>query len=165
MRYEYIKIILFWSLLSTVPGMIFLIQVVMFMPASMMFANAALGFVDTPIDWGMVVVFGGFFLITAVLWAILTIPLAKLIGMVEDPAARNVLLLLVVAGLFCFTFLPSYGAGGHGPMRWVTAAGLGDAQINYWSMVLPVTLLLVLSHLWYRRGRLRRNVVMAGRDV
>ncbi len=152
MRYEYVKIVLFWTLIATLPGMIFLIQIVIIMPANMMFATALLGFTDNPFDWGMIIIYGGFFLITAGMWALLAIVLAKLICFLKHPIARNMLLSLVIVGLLSLTFQPIYGGGGHSlTMHNVTAADMDSGGLlNYWAHVFPPTVLIALGCLWYR---------------
>ena len=158
MRYEYIKIVLFWSLTATLPGVIFLIQVVILMPANMMFASALLGFTDKSFDWGMIIIFGGYFLITIGMWALLTIVLAKLICIVKIPIARNMLLSLVIVGLLTLTFQPIYGGGGHSfTMHGVTAADMdGAGLLNYWTHVFPPTVLVALCSLWYRSRKIHK---------
>lgn len=118
----------------------------------MMFATALLGFTDNPFDWGMIIIYGGFFLITAGMWALLAIVLAKLICVLKHTIARNILLSLVIVGLLSLTFQPSYGGGGHRlTMHKVTAAGMhGGGLLNYWVHVFPPTVLIAPGCLWYR---------------
>ncbi|MCW8907119.1 MAG: hypothetical protein OQL28_07705 [Sedimenticola sp.] len=156
MRYEYIRIILLWSLIATLPGVIFLVQVVILMPANMMFAYLVLGLWEGPNELGMVLFFGICFLVTLGIWAILATLLARLVCLVKKAPSRNLLLGIVVSALLLLLFLPVYGSGGHGPMRWVTAAGFEETRFDYWRQIFPATLLLTLAHLGYRRSMLRR---------
>jgi hypothetical protein len=165
MREEYIKVILFWSLVATLPGFIFLIQVVMFMPANMMFAYIVLGISEGLDGFGMVLFFTACFVVTIGIWAILTILLAKLVCLVKQSAARNMVLLVVVMILIYLAFLPIYGSGGHGPMRWVTASGLDDARLKYWVHVFPPTVLFALVHLWYRHRSIHRAMESVKKGV
>jgi hypothetical protein len=159
MRYEYIKIVIFWSLIAALPGIIFLIQIVIIMPANMMLANALLGFTDKPFDWGMIIIFGGYFLITIGMWAVLSIVLAKLICFLKRPATRNMMLILIMVSLLSLTFQPIYGGGGHSLTKgYVTAAGMdGGGLLDYWTHVFPPTILFALCSLWYRSRKIKKN--------
>lgn len=154
MRYEYAWIVLLWSLIATLPGMVFLVQVVIFMPANMMFAYLVLGLAEGPNEIGMILFFGVFSLITLGIWALLATLLAKLVCRLKQSRARNLLLGILVSALFLLPFLPVYGSGGHGPMRWVTAADFEEMRFDYWRQVFPVTLMLALAHLGYRRKKI-----------
>ncbi|MCU7959120.1 MAG: hypothetical protein KZQ58_03790 [gamma proteobacterium symbiont of Bathyaustriella thionipta] len=125
------------------------------MPANMMFAYVVMGLLEGPDEWEMVLFFIGCFLITIGIWAILAVLIAKLLCLLRNRATRNVLLFLIVATLFTLPFLPLYGSGGHGPMYWVSAAGLSDTGVQYWLHVFPPTLLLALLHLWFRHRRIQ----------
>ena len=106
MRYEYAWIVLLWSLIATLPGMVFLVQVVIFMPANMMFAYLVLGLAEGPNEIGMILFFGVFSLITLGIWALLATLLAKLVCRLKQSRARNLLLGILVSALFLLPFLP-----------------------------------------------------------
>ena len=164
MRYEQIRIILFWTMACTVPSLVFLIQVVMLMPANVLAAYLLLGIGEAMGGQAnselffFAVVFAVPFLISLAIFAGLSTLIAKLIALLKAPAPRNVLTALLVIGLWSAALLPIYGSGGHGPMKWVNMLGVVEEFGRYgWWYVYGPTVLLGAIHLWYRSRRLFRT--------
>jgi hypothetical protein len=133
-----------------------MIQVVTFAPANLIFA----GFIGTLIEGKNSWMMGVIFLLPAFLvaWAIcvfFAMLLAGLVCRVKQPVSRNILAGVLGLMILSLAWLPIYGSGGHGPMRWQDLATFSQEYgLDYWLHVFPVMLLILLAHLGYRRTRL-----------
>jgi hypothetical protein len=114
----------------TLPAMLFLVQAVMFFPAIFFIAGIAYmvpkSLISTSIGemfafiafFGvhLAIYFGIFFAISAIL--------AKLISLIPSAVVRYASVAALCTAMALVTLFPVYGGGGHGPMRWVTWAGM-----------------------------------------
>ena len=126
MSYWSIKWIIFVALLLTVPAMLFLVQVVMFYPAIFFLAGilfmvpkALIRSNSTETLW-FIAIFGIHFLVYTGIYYLVSILLAKLISMIQSVNFKRIILGFILVALVIVTQLPVYGAGGHGPIEWVT---------------------------------------------
>jgi hypothetical protein len=143
--------------------MIFLVEVVLLIPANMMFAYVVVGFSKVTTDWGFMLFFLVCFLITIGIWAVLAIILAKLVCLFKNAVIRNILTSAIVLGLLYLTTQPVYGGGGHGPMRWGTISNFTKSSgPEYWRQVFPATLLVTALHLLYRWKQLNHQTADGG---
>lgn len=161
MRYEYLRIVLFWVMVATLPGVIFLVQIIMIMPANVMLAHALVGLAKLGqgyFDGAFMLLFGGCFLVTALVWLVIAIAVARLVCLARSPLVRNMLAALLVLGMVALAMFPVYGAGGHGPMRWTNLPGvLGDFGPAQGTLIVFVTIAAAAAHLAYRRHRLNHG--------
>lgn len=138
MNYRTITWTVFTALFLTAPAMLFLIQVVFFIPAIFLLA----GFVYVipkafvPGHTGESLAFMAFLgihlLIHAALFYGIAVLVAKAISLTSRPRVRIAAVVTVCAGLAGLTLLPVYGGGGHGPMHWVTLPNaLSDLNGSY----------------------------------
>jgi hypothetical protein len=173
MRYDFHWIIIFWAMMATVPTFVFLIQVFMLVPMSVMLFFTALGIAEAVIGEGQNAAMALFFLptmlITWGLWAGVTTLCTRLIWRIPVAGLRPVLTLGIVGACAYLATLPIYGSGGHGPAQ---MAPLLDARQAIGAPVeyawLPVAVLAVLHLLlrWWRPTRRSRPVPeQAGLDA
>jgi hypothetical protein len=159
MRYEYLRIVLFWVMVATLPGVIFLVQIIMIMPANVMLAHALVGLAKLGqghFDGAFMLLFGACFLVTALVWLVLATAVARLVCLARNPAVRNSLAAVLVLGMVGLAMFPVYGAGGHGPMRWTNLPGvLADFGPAQGTLIVLVTVAVAAAHLACRRHRLK----------
>ncbi len=123
-----------WTLLVamflTLPAILFLVQVVMLFPAIFFVAGIAymvpkslvslrLGEMLAYIAFfgvHLAVYFGLFFTISAIF--------AKLISLIRSVLVQYASVAALCSAMVIVTSFPVYGAGGHGPMKWWTWAGM-----------------------------------------
>lgn len=146
MQRSTIQWLLFASLFLTAPALLFMVQVVIFMPAVFMLGGVfyMLPKLFTGGHLTETISFVGFFLFhllvfSGIYWLIAWLT-AKLICLIQKTKIRSLSCLILVAILISLTFFPIYGSGGHGPMRWTNLAGL-CADFNH-SYNFPVTLVV-----------------------
>lgn len=130
-----IKWTIFTALLLSVPALLFLVQVVMFLPA-IFFAAGVLVVVPKLLVPGhaaesfwFLLFLGAHLLVYGGLYYLISLLLAKVISLIKAPLGRLIATAALVAGLLVLTFLPIYGGGGHGPMTWEPLPDL-FAEIN-----------------------------------
>jgi hypothetical protein len=125
-----------------VPALLFLVQVVMFLPAVFYLAGmllfVGLGAVSgSPMQSLVIFTFLGIHVaVQAGIYYLVAALAAKAIARIPWPAARNATVAVICAGLAGLTLAPVYGSGGHGPMRWMTLpAALADFGKGRWTWV------------------------------
>lgn len=143
------RAILFWSLMATAPGVVFLIQVVLLMPANLMLGYVVSGLAEGGNDgWVLLLWFLASGLLTALLWWLVAWLLTWLLWLLRSSRLAGVLTAVIVAALFISTHFPIYGGAGHGPMHWATLQEL-LAETDGWPLAYVVlSLLAAAAHLW-----------------
>jgi hypothetical protein len=152
MNYRSIKWILFTALSLTVPTVLFLFVVVMFVPA--IFFVAGIGYVFPKVftsghfgeSLGYIAILGVHALIFFGLHYGVSVIVAKLTSLIKKPLARNCIVAAICSGLVFLARFPIYGGGGHGPVYWYTLSqlfdelnksyGTGAVQIVYGAAIL-----------------------------
>ncbi len=168
MNYRTIKWTIFTALFLTAPALLFLIQVVIFLPA--IFFVAGIVYVIpkafSPGHVGESLAFMAFLgvhvLIFAGLYYLVSTLCAKVITFIKEGLARNCTVGALCLGLAGVTQLPVYGSGGHSPMHWVTlpqaltdldkSYGAGTVWIVYGTALLVFSGVLLLRHLRSHRS-------------
>ena len=164
MRMDYctVKWIIFTALTLTVPAILFLVVVVMIMPAVFFFPGIGYSFFklfkggSIGETLSFVVIFGGHALVYTALYYALSVVIARLINLIGNNAVRVCTVAVLCLALAAITQFPVYGGGGHGPMRWHNLAallaevnksyGAGSAQLVYGAAVLLVAGFLLRHH-------------------
>jgi hypothetical protein len=158
LNYHSIKWILFTVMMLTVPSLLFLVMVIMFMPA--IFFMAGMVYVIPKLfapghateSLSFIIMLGGHGLLFAGIYYVIAILMAKTILRLKSPVARLSVLSIICISLGLLTILPVYGGGGHGPMRWQTLAGFfNELNMTYGGGAIPViygvSLLLLVVYL------------------
>ena len=165
MDYTSIKWILFVALLLTVPAVLFMIQVVFFIPAAFFLAGMIAGMTKL---WsgsvGETAIFIAFFgvhlLVFGSLYYGIAVLLAKGVSAMSSPAVRAAIVVTLVLGLGTLTQLPIYGGGGHQPVKWGPLSAV--IQPEYGPAAIPlvyIPIIAVSAVLLTRRHRHMRNMV------
>ena len=165
-----------WTLLVamflTLPSLLFLIQVVMLFPAIFFVAGIVymvpkslvglrlgemLGYIAF-FGVHIAVYFGIFFTISAIL--------ARLISLIPNAVVRYASVAALCSAMAILTLFPVYGAGGHGPMKWVTWAGMveeiertygsGSTILVYGGTFVAIVAVVVFR--WWRREHPRSAI-------
>ena len=117
---------LFTLLLLTAPALLFLIQVVMFIPA-IFFAAGILFMIPKAIitshtmeSLAFIGIFGVHLVIYAAIYMLISMVFAKLLSLIRKSKTRIAAFGFVCLGAVSVTLFPIYGSGGHGPVRWGT---------------------------------------------
>lgn len=159
---------LFAALFLTVPALLFLVQVVMFLPAVFylagMLLTLGLAVVSGSVMQSLVIFtfLGIHVAVQAGIYYLVAALAAKAIARIPWSAARNAAVAVICAGLAGLALLPVYGSGGHGPMRWMTlAAVLADLAKPRWAwvgmLVYGVAALAIAAALFRRWQKERRE--------
>lgn len=163
MSYTTIKWTIFVALFLTVPAMLFLVQVVMFMPVIFFAAGIIYMIPKALISLGshdtlpFILIFGIHLVIYLGIYYLVSVIAAKLISIIQSSDIKKIILGSILAGLIIITQLPVYGGGGHGPMEWVKLSEfLVDLNKSYGKFtviaVYGCTVLLMISLLFWRRN-------------
>ena len=161
MSYRNIKWIIFITLFLTVPVMLFLIQVVMFMPAIFLLSGIVymIPKLANPShmqeNLSFIAIFGVHILLYSGVFYLLSIVFAKLISLAGSLILRKIIVIALCSLLIGLTFFPIYGGGGHGPMELMTlpnylrninkSYGSFASIIVYGSVFLIITLRLAIK--------------------
>jgi hypothetical protein len=159
---------LFAALFLTVPALLFLVQVVMFLPAVFylagMLLSLGLAVVSGSVMQSLVIFtfLGIHVALQAGIYYLVAALAAKAIALIPWSAARNAAVAVICAGLAGLTLLPVYGSGGHGTMRWMTLQeALADLGKRRWAwvgmVVYGVVVLAVAAALFLRWRKERRE--------
>jgi hypothetical protein len=148
--------------------MLFLVQVVMFIPAIFFVAGMAVVIPKifssghTTESLWFTIFLGAHALIYAGVYYVVSLLVAKAVIRIRGKLARNVVLGIFFLGLLCLTLQPVYGGGGHGPMRWDTLIGMlaelnksygnGAVEVVYGSAILLLCVVMLFQR--YRAKRL-----------
>ena len=124
MSYRSIKWIILTVLSLTAPAMLFLLMVVMFVPAIFFVAGA--GYVvpkvftpgHTGESLGFMAILGVHVLIYFGLYYGISALVAKAITLVKGRLMRNAIVVAICLGCVFLTQFSVYGGGGHRPIRW-----------------------------------------------
>jgi hypothetical protein len=154
---------MFTALFLTAPALLFLIQVVIFMPAIFFLAGIlyvipkAFAPGHTAESLAFIAFLGIHVLVNGGVFYGISVLAAKAITLTDRPQLRNAAVTTACAGLAGLTLLPVYGAGGHGPMHWLTLTqaladvnksyGAGTVWIVYGTTLLVFCLILLVRHL------------------
>jgi len=167
LNYHNVKWVLFTVLMVTVPSLLFLVMVIMFMPAVFILAGTvyvipklfAPGQAAESLSF--IIILGGHGLLYAGIYYVIAVLLAKVIVRLKSFVARVSILSFLCLGLGLLAFLPVYGGGGHGPMRWRTLTQfLNEINMLYGAGAIPIvygaTLLFLGGYLLIknRKGRI-----------
>lgn len=142
--------------------MLFLVQVVMFMPAVFLIAGVLFMIfktINNPVHLGenlsFITIFVIHILIYSGIYYLLSFILAKLICLIQFDKAKKVIVLALCLCIVGITFLPIYGGGGHGPVEWVnlpeylksinSSYGSATSAIVYGTVLLLIILKLALD--------------------
>ena len=171
MSYSTIKWTIFFALFLTVPAMLFLVQVVMFIPAVFyaagiifMVPKALIRSNSTETLW-FIAILGLHLLVYSGVYYLLSVTVAKLISIIRSVSVKRIILAIILVALVIITQLPVYGGGGHGPIEWVTLNELfTNLNRSYGKgaviAVYGCTVLLIFSYLLMRRkGKEVKNLV------
>ena len=164
MSYHTIKWILFTALFLTVPAMLFLVQAVMFFPAIFFAAGILYMIPKTIIHLGghdtipFMIIFLIHLAIYFVIFYLISVIAAKVISKIPSANVKNIIVGIILAGLLILTQFPVYGAGGHGPMKWVNLQEfMADINKMYGSFtalgVYGFTAAIIACVLFLRRHR------------
>jgi hypothetical protein len=158
-----IKWIIFGALLLTVPAVLFMIQVVVFIPA-IFFVAGIIGSLTKLLSGkvgetaAFIAFFGMHLLVFGAVYYGVSVLVAKAIAAIPSPSARLGVVIALVLALGALTQLPIYGAGGHQPMKWVSLSALVEPEygpaaipVVYVPSIAIVAALLVRRH-WKLQG-------------
>ena len=163
MSYRRIKWVFFITLFLTAPAMLFMVQVVLFMPAIFIIAGILFMIVKTLSNLdhlgenlSFIVIFAIHLLFYSGIYYLISFILAKFISLIKSETARKMIVLALCLSVFGMTFLPLYGGGGHGPVELVNLPEyLQNINRSYGSatsaIVYGIVLLLVILKLIIRR--------------
>jgi len=162
MTYRRIKWVIFITLFLTAPAMLFLVQVVMFMPAIFLIAGIlymifkTISLVNLGENLSFITIFGIHILFYSGIYYLISFILAKFIALIKPEKARKIIVLALCLSIFGMTFLPLYGGGGHGPVELVNLPEyLQNINRSYGSatsaLVYGIVLLLVIFKLLISR--------------
>ena len=164
MSYFTIKWTIFVALLLTVPAMLFLVQAVMFFPAIFFLAGIVFMVPKSLIHLGshdtltFLVIFVIHFFVYYGIYYLVSVIAAKLISIIQSGKVKKIVVATILVGLALITQFPVYGAGGHGPMKWLTLSEfLADLNKSYSTQavitVIGFTVLLIASFIFWRKYR------------
>ncbi len=121
MSYRLMKWALFTVLFLTAPALLFLVQVVMFIPA-IFFAAGILFMIPKAVvssssmeTLTFIGIFGVHLLIYAAIYMLISMVVAKLLSLIANSITRIAAFALVCLGFASVALFPVYGGGGHGP--------------------------------------------------
>jgi hypothetical protein len=123
MSYRAIKWIILWTLFLTVPSMLFMVQVVIFLPAIFFVGGLFITLSKILVSSISETIAFSVFLVVHLLvyfavYYVISVIAAKIIIRISNATIRNVTVFILVICLGMLTLLPVYGGGGHGPIRW-----------------------------------------------